>query len=189
MKYMLLFLLCSITLLALCLHYVGNQNVPVHAAVAHAAVVQAVVVHAVAAQAAVAHVATAHTVAAQAVVAHAATAHTDQQPLGFCRDGQRAAKLSHGVLEKTFAGVLIYAVHGIGRIVSPQDDDVYSLVIQDFGSTIYTNRNIHAGSAIALDYSTPWWKLGIVNINIVFKCISNPDKTADMVFYGSGCVN
>jgi hypothetical protein len=118
----------------------------------------------------------------------AATQHATKH-LRLCKSGNVSAFLSNGILAKTYAGVLVASINANGIIAGPHDGDVYSLVLQNFGNTFYSRQGIHIGDDISINYGTPWWNFGVVNISIFLKCTSNPHKNTPMLFNGSGCVD
>jgi hypothetical protein len=102
-----------------------------------------------------------------------------------CQTGTVTAHMDKGKYKQKYSHD-VYFLHlsAEGKIVSPHDNDIYSLLIVDGNHVVYKNTHIRVGDDIVISYNPGW----SVNLDITLTCVSNPHKTADIVFQGKGCV-
>jgi len=102
-----------------------------------------------------------------------------------CQTGTVTAHMDKGKFEKKYSrDVYFLHLYAEGKIVGPQDNDIYTLLIMDGGHTVYKNPHIRVGDDIVINYNPGW----SVNIDVTLTCVSNPHKTADIVVEGKGCI-
>lgn len=102
-----------------------------------------------------------------------------------CQTGTVTAHMNKGKFEQKYShDVYFLHLYMEGKIVSPKDNDLYALVIMDGNHVVYRNPHIRVGDDIVINYSPGW----SINLDVMLMCVSNPQKTADIMIEGKGCI-